>query len=204
MDLTIGSRKSHSRSGCRNGATKPPLAASTCIGTFQPVSSLRAVRASAISLIGSYSPVNVVPRIATTPIVFSSTCGRTVSGVMVDRSRVIGTYLASTSQYRQNFSQTTCTLLPSTRLGRSVGRPGGAGRAPPPAPQSRKNFPQAPRLFAPRPGLGGGGGRPGGAPGAPPAPFERGPRQHDRLARPDRRDADSGLVRLRVEEIGDD
>ena len=91
MDLTIGSRKSHSRSGCRNGATKPPLAASTCMGTFQPVSALCAVRASAISLIGSYSPVNVVPRMATTAIVFSSTNGRVVSGVIVYRSRVMGT-----------------------------------------------------------------------------------------------------------------
>ena len=91
IDFTHGSRKSHSRSGCRNGATKPPLAASTCIGTFQPVSALCAASASAISLIGSYSPVNVVPRIATTPIVFSSTSGSVVSGVIVYRPRVMGT-----------------------------------------------------------------------------------------------------------------
>src|SRR4029079_14262005 len=36
IDTTRGSRKSHSRSGCRNGPTKPPLAASTCTGRLSP------------------------------------------------------------------------------------------------------------------------------------------------------------------------
>ena len=36
MDSTLGRRKSHSRSGYRKGATKPPLAASTWMPTFHP------------------------------------------------------------------------------------------------------------------------------------------------------------------------
>ena len=82
MDFTHGSRKSHSRCGWRNGATKPPLAASTCSGTSAPVDSLCAAIASWIAPIGSYSPVNVEPRIATTPMVFSSSAPTTCSGVI--------------------------------------------------------------------------------------------------------------------------
>ena len=57
IDRTIGNLKSHRRSGCRNGARKPPLAASTCTGTSNPVSALLATTASWISSIGSNSPV---------------------------------------------------------------------------------------------------------------------------------------------------
>ena len=38
--LHLGRRKSHFRSGCRNGATKPPLAASMCSAMSRPCSSL--------------------------------------------------------------------------------------------------------------------------------------------------------------------
>ena len=72
MDFTRGRRKSQSRSGWRNGATKPPLAASTWIGMSRPVSFWSASSASLISATGSYSPVKVEPRTGTTPMVFSS------------------------------------------------------------------------------------------------------------------------------------
>ena len=39
IDSTCGRRKSHGRSGWMNGATKPPAAASTWMGTSQPFSS---------------------------------------------------------------------------------------------------------------------------------------------------------------------
>ena len=90
IDFTHGSRKSHSRCGCRNGATNPPLAASTCSGTSAPFAALYAAIASWIAPIGSYSPVNVVPRIATTPIVFSSSAPTTCSGVIAYRPGAIG------------------------------------------------------------------------------------------------------------------
>ena len=80
IDFTIGRRKSHFTSGCRKGATNPPLAASTCTGTSNPVSALLATTASWIASIGSYSPVYVVPRIATTPIVCSSMRSTASSG----------------------------------------------------------------------------------------------------------------------------
>jgi hypothetical protein len=73
IDFTESSRKSHAKSGSENGKTKPPLAASMCIGTSspRPASSLSIASIPATS---SQSPVNVVPTTATTPIVFSSIC----------------------------------------------------------------------------------------------------------------------------------
>src|SRR5215216_3186537 len=68
----------------------------------------------------SACPVKVVPTTAATPIVFSSTCGSTSSGPIVYLPACSGTILGSTSKYRQNFSQTTCTSPPKTRFG--VGR----------------------------------------------------------------------------------
>ena len=41
----------------------------------------------------------------------------------------MGTSRGSTSQYRQNFSQHTCTLAPITMLGRSVGWPAARWRS---------------------------------------------------------------------------
>ena len=55
-----------------NGATNPPDAASTWIGMSQPFSFWSLSRALAMSATGSYEPSNVDPRMATTPIVFSS------------------------------------------------------------------------------------------------------------------------------------
>ena len=53
---------------------KPPDAASTWSGMSRPVlGAARSSSASAISFTGSYTPLYVTPRIATTPIVFSST-----------------------------------------------------------------------------------------------------------------------------------
>ena len=71
----------------------------------------------------SLCPVNVVPRTAATPMVFSSTCGRTSSGPIVYLPGASGTIRGSTSKYRQNFSHTTWTSPPNTRLGVVVGSP---------------------------------------------------------------------------------
>ena len=73
-------------------------------------------------------PVNVVPSTAATPIVFSSTCGSTSSGPIVYLPGCSGTIRGSTSKYRQNFSQTTCTSPPKTRFGRSVDSPAASRR----------------------------------------------------------------------------
>ena len=53
MDATRGTRKSHSRNGCRKGATKPPEAPSTCMGTSWPLVCCTWSSASLISLTGS-------------------------------------------------------------------------------------------------------------------------------------------------------
>lgn len=53
MDLTRGTRKSHSRSSCKNGATNPPLAASTWMGMSRPFCCCNWSRATPISLTGS-------------------------------------------------------------------------------------------------------------------------------------------------------
>ncbi len=98
IETTRGIRKSHFSSGCRNGTTNPPLAASTCSGTSGPPPAATSSRVSAISATGSSSPVNVVPRMATTPIVFSSTASRTCSAVMTYRPRSMGRYFGSTSK----------------------------------------------------------------------------------------------------------
>ena len=98
MDDTRGSRKSHSRSGSRKGATKAPEAPSTCTGTFRPVRSWRSSSAAQISATGSYEPSKVEPRIATTPIVFSSQSLTASSAESVKRSPSIGTRRISTSQ----------------------------------------------------------------------------------------------------------
>ncbi|CPU65680.1 Uncharacterised protein [Mycobacteroides abscessus] len=57
IDATRGTRKSHSRSGWRNGATIAPDAPSTWMGTSRPVDSWIRSRAAAISVTGSYMPV---------------------------------------------------------------------------------------------------------------------------------------------------
>jgi hypothetical protein len=76
----------------------------------------------------SLCPVNVVPSTAATPMVFSSTCGATSSGPIVYFPGWSGTIRGSTSKYRQNFSQTTCTSPPKTRFGRSVEPPSACRR----------------------------------------------------------------------------
>ncbi len=54
---------------------------------------------------------------ATTPMVFSSTRTAASGPVRCSRPGSIGTRRGSTCQYRQNFSQQTCTLDPMTRFG---------------------------------------------------------------------------------------
>jgi hypothetical protein len=97
-DATLGRRKSHSRSGSRKGAIIAPDAPSTCTGTSSPVSACRASSAAQISATGSYAPSNVEPRIATTPMVFSSQRFTASSAESVKRSPSIGTSRISTSQ----------------------------------------------------------------------------------------------------------
>ncbi|CAM5621396.1 hypothetical protein SALBM311S_10790 [Streptomyces alboniger] len=53
MEATLGSRKSHTRSSSRKGATIAPDAPSTCTGMSRPVRSWRASRAAHRSAIGS-------------------------------------------------------------------------------------------------------------------------------------------------------
>ena len=60
---------------------------------------------------------------ATTPIVFSSQRAAASAPVRCSRPGSIGTSRGSTCQYRQNFSQQTCTLAPMTRFGRRAGAP---------------------------------------------------------------------------------
>ena len=60
------------------------------MGTGFDAVALYAASASWIAWIGSYSPVKVVPRIATTPIVSSSTRAITSSASIMKRSGVIG------------------------------------------------------------------------------------------------------------------
>ena len=86
------------RSGSTNGATNAPEAPSTCTGTFVPVSCSKASSASQIPCTGSYDPSNVDPRIATTPIVFSSQTFTASSAERWKRSPSIGTSRISTSQ----------------------------------------------------------------------------------------------------------
>ena len=81
-----------------NGAMNPPEAASTCTGTSGPPEAASASSASAISLTGSYEPSNVEPRMATTPIVFSSTSFSASSALSCNRPSSIGAYRGSTSQ----------------------------------------------------------------------------------------------------------
>ena len=68
-----------------------PDAPSTCSGISSPVRSSRSSSAAAISFTGSYTPLYVTPRIATTPIVFSSTTSSMPSGVRYGLAFVIGT-----------------------------------------------------------------------------------------------------------------
>ena len=81
MDFTRGSWKSQSRSGAQKGAKNPPEAASTWIGIFKPFFFSSSSKASATSFIGSYCPVKVIPKVITTPIVFSSHLLRTSSAL---------------------------------------------------------------------------------------------------------------------------
>lgn len=53
IDFTRSSAKSQASPGSRNGATKPPDAASTCSGTSGPPPAASASRAAAISCTGS-------------------------------------------------------------------------------------------------------------------------------------------------------
>ncbi len=52
---------------------------------------------------------------------FSSHFAAASAAPRCSRPGTIGTYRGSTSQYRQNFSQHTWTLVPITRFGRSAG-----------------------------------------------------------------------------------
>lgn len=122
MEATRGSRKSQTTSGSRNGAIMAPDAPSTWTGMSQPFSLWTVSSAAQISATGSYDPSKVEPRIATTPMVFSSQSPAAEAASRWKRSPSIGTMRASTSQKLQNFSQQTCTLAPMTRLGRA--RPG--------------------------------------------------------------------------------
>ncbi len=81
-----------------NGATNAPDAPSTWTGTSSPVRSCSSSSAEQISATGSYEPSNVEPRIATTPIVFSSQRWTASSADMLKRSPSIGTRRISTSQ----------------------------------------------------------------------------------------------------------
>jgi hypothetical protein len=63
-----------------------------------PVSSSKWSRAAQMSSTGSYEPSKVEPRIATTPIVFSSQRATASSADMCRRSPSIGTRRISTSQ----------------------------------------------------------------------------------------------------------
>ena len=60
---------------------------------------------------------------ATTPIVFSSHWAAASAAVRCRRPGSIGTIRGSISQYRQNFSQQTCTFVPITRLGADASWP---------------------------------------------------------------------------------
>ncbi len=75
-----------------------PDAPSTWTGTSRPVRSCSSSSAAQISATGSYAPSNVEPRIATTPIVFSSQRFTASSAERVNRSPSIGTSRISTSQ----------------------------------------------------------------------------------------------------------
>ena len=81
-----------------NGATNPPDAASTCTGTSGPPEAASSSSAAAIALTGSYEPSNVEPRIATTPIVFSSQSFTASSAERLKRVPSMGTSRISTSQ----------------------------------------------------------------------------------------------------------
>jgi hypothetical protein len=88
-----------------------------------PRSACSRSRAALISPTGSKLPSIVEPMIATTPIVFSSHSAAARSAVRCSAPGSIGAIRGSTSQYRQNFSQQTCTLAPITRFGREASRP---------------------------------------------------------------------------------
>jgi len=98
IDATRGSRKSHARSGSRNGEIMAPDAPSTWMAMSRPVLASRSSSAAAISSTGSKLPSNVDPKMATTPIVSSSQSGRASGAVRWNRSPSIGTTRASTSQ----------------------------------------------------------------------------------------------------------
>ncbi len=99
IETTRLMRKSQSISGWRNGATKPPDAASTWTGTSgAPGVAARTSSAAARSATGSYEPSIVEPMIATTPIVFSSHRATASGTPRWYRPGTKGTYLGSTSQ----------------------------------------------------------------------------------------------------------
>src|SRR5215469_11147105 len=120
MDATRGTRKSHSRSGWRNGATNAPDAPSTWMGTSMPCAAWRVSSAEFTAATGSYEPSIVDPRTTTTPIVFSSHKATASGAPRWYRPGSSGTYRGWTSQYLQNFSQQTWTFVPMTIFGRSV------------------------------------------------------------------------------------
>ena len=117
IDLTCSNLKSHCKSGYTNGAINPPLAASTCIGIFQPFSSLIFNNSSLISWIESIWPVYVVPKTVPTHIVFSSTSSIISLAEIVYFSSSIGISLISTSKYNANFFHTVCASAPITIFG---------------------------------------------------------------------------------------
>ena len=98
MEATRGSRKSHTRSVSRNGATIAPEAPSTWTGTSSPVRSWRSSRAAHTSATGSYDPSKVEPSTVTTPMVFSSHSSAAACGSRWNRSPSMGTCRGSTSQ----------------------------------------------------------------------------------------------------------
>mmetsp|Transcript_6352 Transcript_6352/g.20604 ORF Transcript_6352/g.20604 Transcript_6352/m.20604 type:complete len:234 (+) Transcript_6352:930-1631(+) len=102
---------------------KPPLAASTWMPISQPFDSFRRCKTLWIPWTSSKSPVKVEPRIGHTPMVFSSQCGATRSGVKYSSSSDTSASRASTSKYMQALCQQHCTLLPKTKFGLLVSRP---------------------------------------------------------------------------------
>lgn len=113
IETTLGNLKSQTRSGFTNGATNPPLAASTWMGVSSPF----LMRSSLIACTSSYWPVYVVPRIAQMPMVFSSTMSTACTGSITYRVSVHGTSFSAISKYLAAFSQQTWTPLLMMRFG---------------------------------------------------------------------------------------
>lgn len=103
IEWTWARRKSHSTSGFVKGTTNPPLAASTWIGTWYPVCVSSCSSKELMVLISHNTPLYVLPRIDTTPIVFSSTSETKASGLPTNLSESTETSLSSTSKSFAHF-----------------------------------------------------------------------------------------------------